>query len=86
MGWISDRLPTSADADLHGSVRWGPRHPGLLCPWQDVRPGEPWRHSSAWSGAGGDAHPLAEGGLIGDQLRGGGGLETAEQHLGIGGD
>ena len=46
--WITDRRPTPADADPLGQVRWGPHHPGLLCHWQDVRPGEAWRHSSAW--------------------------------------
>ena len=48
MSYTTDRLPTPADADPLGMVRWGPNHPGLLCPWQDVRPGEPWAHSSAW--------------------------------------
>lgn len=46
--WISDRLPTSADADLHGMVRWSPDLPGMLMPWQGVRPGERWTHSAAW--------------------------------------
>jgi hypothetical protein len=46
--WITDRLPSPADADLHGQVRWGPHHPGLLCHWADVRAGEAWTHSSAW--------------------------------------
>jgi len=46
--WITDRLPTAADADLHGMVRWGPNQPGLLCLWSEVRPGESWSHSSAW--------------------------------------
>ena len=47
--WITDRLPTAADADPFGMVRWSPHHPGLLTPWTDVRPGEPWTHSSAWT-------------------------------------
>jgi|GEM_PF-4916780 len=48
MTWHTDRLPTAEDADPHGMVRWGPSHPGLLCRWDRVRPGEPWAHSSAW--------------------------------------
>lgn len=46
--WHTDRLPTAADADLHGLVRWSPHHPGLLVPWHNVRHGEPWTHSAAW--------------------------------------
>jgi hypothetical protein len=46
--WHTDRLPTADDADLHGMVRWGPTTPGLLMQWQDVRPGEPWSHTSVW--------------------------------------
>jgi hypothetical protein len=48
IGYTTDRLPTAADADPFGMVRWSPHHPGLLCRWQDVRPGEAWAHSSAW--------------------------------------
>jgi hypothetical protein len=40
--------PTAEDADPFGMVRWGPMHPGLLCRWDDVRPGESWTHSAAW--------------------------------------
>jgi len=47
--WISDRLPTEADADPLGMVRWGPRLPGFLCPWSDVRAGEVWTHTSAFN-------------------------------------
>lgn len=47
-GYTTHRQPTAADADLQGMVRWSPHHPGLLCRWQDVRPGEAWAHSSAW--------------------------------------
>lgn len=46
--WIADRLPAAADGDIHGMVRWGPLQPGLLMPWQDVRPGESWAHTTAW--------------------------------------
>jgi len=46
--WIDDRLPAEADADLHGQVRWGMRMPGMLMPWDQVRPGEPWARSAAW--------------------------------------
>jgi hypothetical protein len=46
--WIQDRVPAAEDADLHGMVRWGPRMPGLLMRWDEVRPGEPWQHTSAW--------------------------------------
>lgn len=46
--WVTGRLPTVADADLHGLVRWGQRHPGLLIHWAQVRSGEAWAHSSAW--------------------------------------
>lgn len=46
--WIADRLPTVDDADVHGLVRWGLLQPGLLMPWQDVRPGEAWARSAAW--------------------------------------
>jgi hypothetical protein len=49
--WHADRLPTAADADPFGQVRWGPQHPGLLCHWSEVRSGEQWTHSSAWRGA-----------------------------------
>ena len=49
--WTNDRLPTAADADLQGQVRWGPQHPGLLCHWSEVRPGEAWARSAAWKGA-----------------------------------
>jgi len=48
MKWHCDRLPTADDADLHGMVRWGPDKPGLLMPWQDVRPGESWARTAAW--------------------------------------
>jgi hypothetical protein len=48
--WIKDRLPTANDADLHGLVRWNPMLPGMLMRWDDVRPGEAWRHTSAWDG------------------------------------
>jgi hypothetical protein len=54
--WHRDRLPTAADADLHGLVRWGPNHPGLMMPWHDVRPGESWTHTSAWRDA--EAEPM----------------------------
>jgi hypothetical protein len=46
--WIRSRLPTEADADLHGQVRWGPDKPGMLMTWHQVRYGEPWAHSAAW--------------------------------------
>jgi hypothetical protein len=45
--WINDRLPTQQDGDLHGTVLWG-KQAGLLMPWQGVRAGEWWKHSSAW--------------------------------------
>lgn len=51
MTWHTTRLPTAADADLFGMVRWGPTHPGLLCRWDEVREGEAWSHSSAWKQA-----------------------------------
>ena len=47
--WITDRLPTPSDADPQGQVRWGPNLPGMLMPYQQVRLGEPWTHSSAWT-------------------------------------
>jgi hypothetical protein len=47
--WIKDRLPTPEDADPLGMVRWGPALPGYICRWQDVRLGEPWTHTSAWT-------------------------------------
>lgn len=43
--------PTPADADPFGMVRWGPRLPGMLIHWSEVRPGEQWARSSAWKGA-----------------------------------
>lgn len=46
--WTADRLPTRNDADLLGMVRWGPRLPGMLIPWDEVRAGEQWAHSAAW--------------------------------------
>ena len=46
--WIHDRLPTEADADSLGMVRWGPDKPGMLMAWDQVRYSEPWTHSSAW--------------------------------------
>ncbi len=46
--WITARLPTSTDADIHGMVRWGPQLPGMLISWQDVRVGEAWSRSAAW--------------------------------------
>jgi hypothetical protein len=46
--WIRDRLPTAADADLHGMVRWNPMLPGMLVRWDDVRTGEVWSRSAAW--------------------------------------
>jgi len=54
--WVTDRLPTQHDADPQGTVRWGPRCPGLLLPWHQVRHGEPWTHSSAWK----PPHPTDE--------------------------
>jgi hypothetical protein len=48
MTWIKHRLPTAADADPLGMVRWGPALPGFLTRWQEVRPDEPWAHSTAW--------------------------------------
>jgi len=46
--WITARLPTSADADIHDMVRWGPQLPGMLIPYQDLRDGEAWARSAAW--------------------------------------
>ena len=52
--WITDRLPTEADADEDGDVIacTTPR----LCidfflyeKWHDVTPGWPWRHSQLWT-------------------------------------
>jgi hypothetical protein len=40
--WIRDRLPTEADADSLGMVRWGPDKPGMLMAWDQVRYSEPW--------------------------------------------
>jgi hypothetical protein len=51
MTWHTDRLPTAADADLHGLVRWRPEASGLMMRWDDVRPGEAWAHTSAWRDA-----------------------------------
>ena len=50
IGWVRDRLPTAADADEWGMVRWRPEAPGLLMHWSDVRPGEVWSRSAAWKG------------------------------------
>jgi hypothetical protein len=47
--------PTETDADPFGMVRWGPRLPGMLIRWDEVRPGEQWAHSAAWHGAEPDA-------------------------------
>lgn len=55
--WIVDRLPAKADADLHGLVRWGIRQPGLLIAWTDVRAGEPWKRSAAWTPLNGKLKP-----------------------------
>lgn len=60
-GYTTDRLPTAADADPFGQVRWSPHHPGMLCPWQDVRPGEAWTHSSAWKAVAGAEAPSHHG-------------------------
>jgi hypothetical protein len=49
--WINNRLPTLEDADLHGIVRWGKNHAGMLMHWKGVRSNEFWSHSSAWSPA-----------------------------------
>jgi hypothetical protein len=46
--WIRDRLPTAADADPFGMVRWNPMLPGMLIPWHEVRTGEVWSRSAAW--------------------------------------
>jgi hypothetical protein len=46
--WISNRLPTKEDADIHGMVLWRPDRPGLLMAWSEVRLGEIWARSSAW--------------------------------------
>lgn len=59
--WITARLPTAADADLHDLVRWDPRLPGMLIPWHQVRPGEAWQHSAAWSAAPSGARPNLSG-------------------------
>jgi hypothetical protein len=48
ISWIRDRLPTAADADLHGMVRWNPMLPGMLIRWDEVRDGEQWSRSAAW--------------------------------------
>lgn len=48
MIWHHDRLPTRADADLHGMVRWRPDAPGLLMRWDEVRPREAWARTAAW--------------------------------------
>ena len=48
MTWTTSRLPTAADGDIHGMVRWDSRLPGMLTHWSDVRPGEQWRRSAAW--------------------------------------
>jgi hypothetical protein len=48
--------PNPADADPFGMVRWDPRLPGMLIRWDEVRPGEQWAHSSAWTGAEPDAN------------------------------
>jgi hypothetical protein len=47
MTWHT-HTPTAADADPFGMARWGPRLPGMLIPWNEVRAGEQWCHSSAW--------------------------------------
>jgi hypothetical protein len=48
--------PTAADADPFGMVRWDPRLPGMLIRWDEVRDGEQWAHSAAWTGAEPDAN------------------------------
>lgn len=53
--WITDRLPTEADADEHGEVL--AQLPFGLSPaatwsttleWDEVPTGAPWRHTSIW--------------------------------------
>ena len=48
--WITDRLPTEADADFDGRVMVTTTTHGaaLLVSWDSVRPSEQWRHTSAW--------------------------------------
>jgi hypothetical protein len=48
ISWVRDRLPTAADADPFGMVRWDPMLPGMLIRWDDVRHGETWSRSAAW--------------------------------------
>jgi len=50
--WISNRLPTQQDGDLHGMVLWG-KQSGLLMEWHGVRPGEHWARSAAWTASAG---------------------------------
>jgi hypothetical protein len=48
--WITDRLPTQADADEEGNVRMrglpGSSHPPIN--WTFVRPGMDWHHTIYW--------------------------------------
>lgn len=56
--WITDRLPTEADADEHGEVlaqlpSWF--KPGetwsAFTEWEQVPANTPWRHTSLWGSA-----------------------------------
>lgn len=56
--WITDRLPTEADADEHGEVlarvpsRWLPGEIwNCSIEWDQVDDGTPWRHTSIWRAA-----------------------------------
>ena len=46
--WITDRLPTEADADGHGEVLAQDEPWGSFTEWEAVTTGTPWRHTSTW--------------------------------------
>jgi hypothetical protein len=64
LGWITDRLPTEADADIDGDVRI-PRKNGE-CPnglyrwqnWDVVVPGQPWWSHEAAAAAASETGPF----------------------------
>ena len=46
--WITDRLPTEADADEHGEVLAQGKTWSGFVKWKRVTTGTHWRHTSLW--------------------------------------
>jgi hypothetical protein len=66
LGWITDRLPTEADADSDGDVRipqsnsQGPEIDWRFQQWDLIVPGQPWWSHKAAAGVASETGPATE--------------------------